>query len=521
MKLSSVVLLLGMLWPASVHARVERFAVIIGNDHGQASETPLLYAQSDAARVYDVLRELGGFSPVNMVLLNDEGVDVVRGTLIAINERIRRAVSEPDTQVVLLVYYSGHADAEHLHLGATQFAVGELAQLVSGSAANVRLVVLDACRSGSLTRLKGGRVVAPFALPEEQLPGSGMAYLTASAESEDAQESDELRGSFFTHALVSGLLGAADRDGNGEVVLDEAYGYAYESTLRATSRTLAGTQHPTFRFDLRGQGELVLTRLEAHAAQRASLHFPSGLSFLVLRDSSEGAVVAEVAEDSKSHVLSLRPGRYFIRARGPDVLYEGTRDAAPGTSSEVDLGQMRRSDYARLVRKGGRASRVAHGLEAGMSARTALPNASTACLGGFVGYAADFAAFGVGARASACASGFANQTLQAATNAYDLETRLYHAWDLLPLSLELGLGGGASLFTQAFQTQGHAPSRQSVAPFLALTSGVAVELAHGVYAGLDLAAETHFLWLQRTGPEPARTQVGFALRTCLGLSKRF
>ena len=61
--------------------------------------------------------------------------------------------------------------------------------------------------------------------------------LAATAASEDAQESDELRGSFFTHYLVSGLLGAADEDGDGAVTLAEAYDHAYAATLRATSRT--------------------------------------------------------------------------------------------------------------------------------------------------------------------------------------------------------------------------------------------------------------------------------------------
>lgn len=35
--------------------------------------------------------------------------------------------------------------------------------------------------------------------------------------------SAEIRGSWFTHALVSGLLGAADRNRDGLVVLEEAY----------------------------------------------------------------------------------------------------------------------------------------------------------------------------------------------------------------------------------------------------------------------------------------------------------
>jgi hypothetical protein len=216
-----------VLWccPASCFASVERFAIVVGNNSGVADDGPLQYATADATRVYDVLRDLGGFQPVNMVLLHEESAETLRRTLITVNDRIRAAVSVPGTQAMLVVYYSGHSDADDLHLGGSRFPIAELAQLARGSAASFRLVVLDACRSGSLTRFKGGRIRAPFALPDERQLGDGVAFLTASSASEDAQESDELRGSFFTHAFVSGLLGAADQDGDGSIALDEAYRY--------------------------------------------------------------------------------------------------------------------------------------------------------------------------------------------------------------------------------------------------------------------------------------------------------
>jgi hypothetical protein len=506
--------------PAVAHARVERYAVIIGNDRGGAEETPLRYAGSDAARVHEVLRDLGGFAPVDMVMLHNENADTVRSTLIAVNARIRAAMSAPDVQVLLLVYYSGHADSEDLHLGATHFPIHELTQLVSGSAASFRLVVLDACRSGALTRLKGGRVVAPFAIEQsETLPNNGLAFLTASSVNEDAQESDELRGSFFTHAFVSGLLGAADADGDGSVVLAEAYRYAYEATLRATSRTLAGTQHPTFRYDLRGQGELVLTEPAARASDRAHLHFPSGIGFLLFRDDANGAVVAEVSEHDARRVLSVRPGRYFVRGRGLDVLYEGAVLAGAGTSTSVDLVQLSRIEYARLVRKGGAETKLAHGPEVGLRARTTLANANTPCFGGFVGYGMDLRSWGAGARVSACSSGSDNRVLRTTTNAYDAEARVHHAWDISTAWLELAVGGGVSVFTQHYEPQGRALARTSLVPFVSLGVGAGLSLAHGFRLGLDLATETHFFSIQNSWDAPAHAQPSVGLRTSLMVGK--
>ena len=263
-------LLFCLVFPVTAHARVERYALVVGSQRGSAEQVPLQYAVRDAERVYEVLRDLGGFDPSHMLTLPNASAASMRAALIDLNDRIRQATEQPDTQVILVVYYSGHGDVQKLQLNGTELPLPELTQLVRGSAADFRLLILDACRAGSITetRAKGGRVVDPFALPTDQLPGSGLAYLTASSADEDAQESDEIQGSFFTQALVTALLGAADENADGAVSLDEAYRYAYDATLRATSSTESGLQHPTFRYDLRGQGGLVLSRPREHARDR-------------------------------------------------------------------------------------------------------------------------------------------------------------------------------------------------------------------------------------------------------------
>jgi hypothetical protein len=57
----------------------------------------------------------------------------------------------------------------------------------------------------ALTRVKGGHAIPPFAVAPPSIASEGVAFLTSSAANEDAQESDALSGSFFTHYLVSGL----------------------------------------------------------------------------------------------------------------------------------------------------------------------------------------------------------------------------------------------------------------------------------------------------------------------------
>jgi hypothetical protein len=269
---------------------VTRYALIIGNDSGDRDEQQLRYAEHDADRFAATLVDLGGFLPGDVVVLRGTDADAARAALIALNDRIRTA-GAADT--MLVVYYSGHADAEALHLGATDFPLTQLEQLVRGSPAAFRLLVVDACRSGALTRVKGGRPAAPFQIAlGDTLAADGVVFWTASAASEEAQESDAVKGSLFSHFLVSGLAGPADADGDGTVTTTEAYEYARAATLRASSRTMAGTQHPTFRDELAGRDPVVLTRPGTVGAKRAQLRVPDNRDVLVLAGNTDGPVIA-------------------------------------------------------------------------------------------------------------------------------------------------------------------------------------------------------------------------------------
>jgi hypothetical protein len=505
---------------ARASADIQRFAVIAGDDRGDGADAALRYAESDASKVYDVLKDLGGFDPANMVLLRGETGPTLVRTLITINDRVRAAMSRADMQVVLFVYYSGHADATALHPAGTRVDLTQLEQLVRGSAATVRVLMLDSCRSGALTRIKGGAAAPPFPIDlGDRLSGEGLVYLTSSSGNEDAQESDELKGSFFTHHFVSALLGAGDADHDGRVTLEEAYKYAFDATLRSTSRTWAGLQHPAFRYDLRGEGKLVLTTLAGVRSPRATLAFPADRTYLVLQDSAAGPVVAEVDSVDRARRISVKPGRYFIRGRLPDALIEGEVVAAADEYVTVVDANLHRTEYARLVRKGGTDVRVSHGVQAGYLFRTPMKNAATLCQGGFAGYTQHWSSFDVGARVDGCAASAANQTLTSRDDEVGGELRAARSWDLPFVTLGVGLGLGASWLHQSFTTLGLAPPRDSVAGRLS----VSVSLSVPVTSGVSVVAESAglaYVFEQLVGNE---TQLGpwFSFRQMAGLEKEW
>jgi hypothetical protein len=399
--------LLALVWGvlgADIAWAEQRFAVIVGNNSGRPTEATLRWAQADATKVRDVLTDLGGFPSQETALLLAQDAAEVRGALLEMNERIRRRRTDEPT--LLFVYYSGHADAETLHLGESDLRLEELEQIIIGSSADFRVLVVDACRSGSLSRVKGakrGVDDGPLHIARSA-PAEGTAILTSSAAGEDAQESDWLSGSFFTHHLVSALVGGGDNDDDDAVSLQEAYRYTYDRTVADSSRTSSGIQHPTFRYDFKGKDDLVISDLSGTGA-RGSLTLPEGMDILVFSSGRDGPVMAELQATDVGRTLHLRPGRYFVRARSLDAILEGDIHVDAEQSRTVQPDDLERFEYARLVRKGGfGVASIVHGPRVAAQARGSLLPDTSPCAGMVAGWAFDTQNLRFESQASACTS---------------------------------------------------------------------------------------------------------------------
>lgn len=476
---------------ASPAAAVTRYALVLGNDAGDRDEQRLRYAELDADRFAATLVGLGGFAPGDVVVIRGGDAEAARAALIALNARIRQAGA---SDAMLVVYYSGHADAESLHLGATSLALSQIEQLVRGSPAAFRLLIVDACRSGALTRVKGGTIKPAFPIAlGDVLAADGVVFWTASAASEQAQESDEIKGSFFTHFLISGLTGVADDDGDGTVTTTEAYEYARAATLRASSRTLAGTQHPTFRDEVAGRDAVVLARPGTLGRERAQLRVPNGRSVLVFAGGPDGPVVAEVGVHDRRRRLNVRAGRYFVRERLETHLLEGAVMVAAGDDRLVEDRQLARVEYVRVAGKGV-VERPRHdAIEAGLLARSPLVDGGDPCVGAIAGYSFDLRWLTVTPRLSACRERARNAFVSSATDDVAADVRVGHAWRLGRLGLALHVQLGAAALHQQFATTGVAPPRTTGAAFFGAGGTLAVAIAGGVSASVTAEANTFVL----------------------------
>ena len=464
----------------------------IGNDLGHNDEVVLRFAERDADGVGTLLRRLGGVRPEDLLVVTGGNADDVRQALDEIDDRLKHDEDAADT--ALIVYYSGHADATGLHLGDSTLPYDELQSRVSAAHARARVLLLDSCRSGGITRTKGARAVEGYDLNlETRLDVEGLAVLTSSAATEDSQESDTLGGSFFTYHLLAGLRGAADSDHDGRVTLSEAYAYVYRNTLRSSGRT-EQLQHPTYAYDMHGRGDLVLTQLGDNRSGR--LRLAENDTYLIRTGDEGGALVLEVTPETNDARILLPPGHYFVQQRQRDRYREFDVDLTAGRETALGDQAFRELAYARLVRKGG--APLAQSVFVMATAESAALSGGGAIPGATVRWAADLPWLTLGLRGHFARRDESLDGLDRSTQVLGADVTAERMLDLRPVSLSLGLLAGARYTRQTFSSTDTDDDRGSFAGGFGLQAAAeraigdrfALRLEGGPYTQIVRVAQT-------------------------------
>jgi hypothetical protein len=512
------VLLLLIMLDASLAVAGSRAALVVSANAGDASEARLRYAELDAQQFRKVLEELGGFSA-------EHTVELTSATSESLSQALRAlaVVARDQPFDLLTVYYSGHADALSLHLSGTRLALGELKKRLYDFPAKTKVLVLDACRSGGATNVKGGTVVPTFdvaAIAPVDL--EGVAVITSSARGEDSLESDELKASFFTHAFVSGLMGAADTDNDGDVTLGEAFEFAARRTAAVTRTISGGAQHPTFELALRGRQSLVLTRPFATAGARGVLSLPWAGHFVIRRRSEAGAVVAEVAADG-ARKLRLDADTYFVTEYRSDSIRQGPVTIEVGKERSLSAETMQRVEYGQAVRKGGSArtsamslialvngrpsafAEIGGGMSAGLTFRLDLPSLSLEARGLWTPYSRNNSRVG-------------KFELFTFYDEFCLALAGLKTFDLSWASFSIGLEVGAQVWLVTYKP----PQRDFLGPVLGAVVGPVVQLDtkpwHHLFLRAELSLPTTIVrFTDRTYTTTAGLESVLSLRAALGI----
>ncbi len=335
-------------------AAIKRFVVSVGANSGGKERAQLRYAVNDAEAILQVFKELGGVDSEDTLYLKDPDVRTFfmeMGKFKAAMDKSREKYS----RVEFIFYYSGHSDDRHILLREEKISYQDLRETIESVASDVRIAILDSCASGAFTRIKGGKQRLPFLL-DSAYDMRGYAALTSSSSSEASQESDLIKGSFFTHYLISGMRGGADMSQDGRVTLNEAYQFAFNETLAETTKTVSGPQHPHNHIQMTGTGDVVMTDIRKASAVLKLAEDLFGRLFI--HDRNDRLVVELTKPAGRKIELGLEEGSYRVISIPRDAVFESKIDLKSGVDFELTPSHFAELDREYTTPRGDRELRV-------------------------------------------------------------------------------------------------------------------------------------------------------------------
>jgi hypothetical protein len=227
---------------------VKIWAVIVGA--ARYTHMPALrYTDDDAYQIFAFLKSPeGGALPDNQLrILVDEDA-----TLLNVMNSMRSVFLRADENDVILFYFSGHGlpgsflpvDYDGYN---NKLEHQEIKQILEASKAKHKLVLADACHSGSIlaSRKPLNSILKRYYEAFEDTRG-GTALMMSSKGEEYSLEDGGLRSGIFSHFLVRGLKGEADGNGNKIVTVKELFGYVHKQVRLYTGNVQTPTLTGSF-----------------------------------------------------------------------------------------------------------------------------------------------------------------------------------------------------------------------------------------------------------------------------------
>ncbi|MCC5639687.1 caspase family protein [Nostoc sp. CHAB 5844] len=223
-----------------------KVALLIGiSEYQEPTLAPLPKAVNDVEAMRRVLvnPEMGDFAEGDVTVLKNPQRQEME-------DAIYNLYAHREKEDLLLFYFSGHG----VTIGSGDFYFSTsitkknqgtlvLPTAVAGtiihswmnqSKSKRQVVILDCCFSGAFAKGLTAKDSGTIDL-QQQLGGEGRAILTASTSTQYAFASEGLDLSIYTHYLVEGIeKGAADKDGDGLIAVDELHDFAKTKVQEAS-----------------------------------------------------------------------------------------------------------------------------------------------------------------------------------------------------------------------------------------------------------------------------------------------
>jgi uncharacterized caspase-like protein len=245
--------------------RGRKYAIVVGVSEYQypdAGLKNLSFADDDAQAVAAFLQTPtgGGFSSGDIKLLVNQSASLL-AVRTALQETAKRAKSED----LVFIFIAGHGapdplapqnlyflmtDTKVVDMAKTALPMNELKQILDTQIYAQRVIVLiDTCHSAGINQktksIVSGRElvqeddennISNFYLTNQLFKQTGRAIITSSDVNEVSQESSKWGNhGVFTWALLDGLKGKADINGDGLITASEIFQYTRANVQKATN----------------------------------------------------------------------------------------------------------------------------------------------------------------------------------------------------------------------------------------------------------------------------------------------
>jgi WD40 repeat protein len=220
------------------------YLITVGINQYKNPKYNLNYAQADAEKVQEVMK-LSSSSLFNEVfsyaLLNDKAI---KANIVSAFEEVRKNALEQD---VLFVYYAGHGVMSEGSVKPSEFYIvpfditqlygrddiltekgisaDEIKTYARSINAQKQVFVLDACQSAGALESVGTRGAIEEKAIAQMARSTGTFWITASGSEQFATEFEKLGHGVFTYALLEGVQGKADSNGDRKLTIRELSTY--------------------------------------------------------------------------------------------------------------------------------------------------------------------------------------------------------------------------------------------------------------------------------------------------------
>jgi hypothetical protein len=248
-------------WPSA--GKPTLWGLAIGVSNYGSTATDLKYAHLDAQSLAGFLKEQGGnfFKEVHFITLVNQ--EVTRDTVL---ETISSHLGKATEDDVAFIFIAGHG-IKHPQTGSYYFMphdadfntalskglrMSDFDEAINILSRNVRkvIVAMDTCHAGAMKGI-GERVMDGGEDLVRALNAASGRFILAASKGGEASLEDEkfklhdqdLGHGAFTYALIKGMSGESDYDGDRCITLQELSHYVAKQVPRLTD----GRQHPYFR----------------------------------------------------------------------------------------------------------------------------------------------------------------------------------------------------------------------------------------------------------------------------------